>query len=344
MLSPTLTVDLGAIARNWRALNRMGAVETGAVVKADGYGLGVAPVGQALARAGARQFFVATAGEAVALRRALGAGPVIHVFSGYMPGARDAMAAAAFRPLLNSPEQVTAFQADYPGAPCGLQLDTGMNRLGLEAEDLAALDLSALNLTLVISHLACADDPDHPQNAAQRSAFLKMTSAVPGVPRSLAATGGTLLGAAYHFEMTRPGVGLYGGLPFDAAEPVVRLDIPVIQTRLVRKGEAVGYGAAWVAPRDSRVATLAAGYADGLLRAMSSGITLFADDRACPTVGRISMDLLAVDVTDLPADPTSLTLLNQCQGVDRIAAAAGTIGYEILTALGARYDRVYKPA
>ncbi|WP_112323374.1 alanine racemase [Oceanibium sediminis] len=341
MLRPTLTIDLGAIAANWTALNRLGSVETGAVVKADAYGLGIAPVARALATAGARTFFVATLDEAVALRSVIGQAPVIYVFSGYMPGAGPAVKQAGLRPLLNSPEQVAAYRAAHPGAPCGLQLDSGMNRLGLEAEDLAALDLTGMELSLVMSHLACADAPEHPQNAAQRSAFEQMTAGLPGIPRSLAATGGALLGPSYHFDMTRPGVGLFGGAPFTAARPVVQLEIPVIQTRTVRRGESVGYGAAWVAERDSRVATLAVGYADGLIRAMSGGVSLFAGDRRCPAIGRISMDLLAADVTDLPTAPDSLFLLNDLQGVDDLADAAGTIGYEILTSLGARYERVY---
>ena len=225
-----------------------------------------------------------------------------------------------------------------------------MNRLGLEPEALAGLDLSDLDLRLVMSHLACSDTPAHPMNPAQLTTFRDMTAALTAalpdaqadVPRSLAATGGTLLGEGYHFDMVRPGIGLYGGLPFAAARPAVRLELPVIQTRMAQVGEAVGYGAAWVARRPTRVATVAAGYADGLIRAMGGRVRLYAEGRVCPSIGRLSMDLLTVDVTDLDEVPARLELLGPHQTVDEAAAAAGTIGYEILTSLGQRYDRVYK--
>lgn len=343
MSRPVLTVDLDAIAANWAALDALSAadVATGAAVKADAYGLGMAEVAPRLQRAGVRQFFVAEAAEALSLRDILGPGPEIFVFAGYMPGDAAAMARAAFLPLLNSPSQVAAFATQHPGAPCGLQLDTGMNRLGVEPEELAALDLSPLDLRLVMSHLACSDTPDHPMNAAQLSAFDKMTAGTFQGRLSLAATGGILADAAYHFDVTRPGIGLYGGLPFAGAQPVVTLALPVIQTRTVAAGEGVGYGATWVAKRPSRIATLAAGYADGLLRALT-GAVVYAGAQACAVVGRVSMDLITVDVTDLSEVPESLDILGPHQGIDRLAAAAGTIGYEVLTALGTRYERVYK--
>jgi alanine racemase len=159
------------------------------------------------------------------------------------------------------------------------------------------------------------------------------------IPRSLAATGGTLLGQAYHFDMTRPGIGLYGGLPFEQALPVVSLDLPIIQVRDVVAGETVGYGNSWTAERDSRIATVSGGYADGLIRAMGSNATLFAGDTPCPMVGRVSMDLITADITDLGEAPDSLQLLGRHQTVDTVAEAAGTIGYEILTSLGQRYHR-----
>ncbi len=343
MTRPLLTIDLDAIAANWAALDRLsaGAVETGAVVKADAYGLGVAAVSRALRAVGASRFFVAVASEAVAVRAAVGPGPEIFVFAGYTPGDGELLRQTEFRPMLNSPQQVSAFAAEHPDLPCGLQLDTGMNRLGLEPEDLGALDLGSLDLRLVMSHLACADDPSHPQNAAQRGAFQAMTGGFAPELLSLAATGGVLLGPDYHFAVTRPGIGLYGGQPFADARPVVRLSVPVLQVRDVAVGESVGYGAAWVAARPSRIATLAVGYADGLLRALS-GAVFHAEGVACPVVGRVSMDLITVDVTDLPFEPDTLDVLGPDQGIDALAAAAGTIGYEVLTALGSRYERVYK--
>lgn len=344
MPAGTLTIDLSAIAANWRALDALSSGETGAVVKADAYGLGVAQVGPVLARAGARSFFVALAHEAIALREALGPGPAIWVFSGLMPGQAETLRAANAWPLLNSQAQIAAFREAFPGAPCGLQLDSGMNRLGLEPEDLAALDLSDLDLRLAISHLACADTPAHPQNAAQLAAFRQMTSGLGEVPLSLAATGGTMMGPDYHFNLTRPGVGLFGGLPFKGARPVVSLDLPVIQVRNVHPGESVGYGATYVADTPRRIATLAAGYADGLHRALGRGVGYWAGDVPCPSVGRVSMDLVTVDVSHLDEVPDSLQLLGLHQDIDAVAEAAGTIGYEVLTSLGPRFDRVYKGA
>ncbi len=336
-----LDIDLSALAANWRALDAKSAGETGAVVKADAYGLGVVPVAEALQKAGVRTFFVALASEGVALRKALGAGPRIFVFSGYMKGDEAAFAGHDLIPLLNSAEQVSRFIVDGAKA-CGLQLDTGMNRLGMEAAELAgiALHIPALAPQLVMSHLACADDPVHPMNAAQLAAFHSMTLALP-VPKSIAATGGILLGPPYHFNLTRPGIGLYGGEPFSTARPVVRLSLPVIQTRTVLPGEGVGYGMTWIARRPSTIATVAAGYADGLIRAMGGKAILYAGETPCPVVGRISMDLITVDVTELPEVPPELEILNATQTVDVLAGAAGTIGYEILTSLGGRYTRRY---
>lgn len=338
----TLHIDLDALAANWAALDAKTAVETAAVVKADGYGLGIAPVARRLARAGVQRFFVATAEEGAALRRAVGAGPDINVFSGHMAEDTALIRDADLVPMLNSGEQVTRHRSTLPDAPYGVQLDSGMNRLGMEPADWAALrsGLEAGPLTLIMSHLACADDPAHSQNAAQLACFTQITAGV-RAPRSLAATGGTLLGPAYHFDLCRPGVGLYGGLPFEAAKPVIRLSLPVIQTRDVGIGETVGYSATWTATRPSKIATLSAGYADGLIRYMSDTAHLWAGDRPCKLAGRVSMDLLTVDVTDLDHVPDRLDILGPHQTVDQLADAAATIGYEILTSLGPRYARIY---
>ncbi|MFB2532498.1 alanine racemase [Paracoccus sp. p4-l81] len=340
MTSATLTIDLAAITANWRALAALSQAETGAVVKADAYGLGVAPVARALAEAGARRFFVATAEEGVSLRAALGDGPLIHVFSGHMAGDTVAIREAGLIPMLNSAEQAVRHLSALPGAAYGVQLDTGMNRLGIEPEDWPALRARLPDPVLVMSHLAVADEPGHPGNAAQRDVFVAMTEGM-AAPRSLSATGGILLGADYHFEVTRPGIGLYGGLPFADAQPVVRLTLPVVQTRRVAAGEGVGYGFTRIAAGDMRIATVSGGYADGILRSLSGKAALHAGDVPCPLAGRVSMDLLTVDVTHLAEAPETLDLLGPAQGVDALAAVAGTIGYEILTSLGARYRRVY---
>ncbi|MCV2870963.1 alanine racemase [Defluviimonas sp. WL0050] len=343
MAGSKLTIDLDAIVANWRALaHASGHTEAGAVIKADAYGLGASRVGPALAKAGARRFFVALSEEGAILRRALGQGPEIYVFSGHMAGDTASIADHALIPLLNSPEQVARHRTALPGHPFGIQLDTGMNRLGMEEAEWRTLsaDLIADGPRLIMSHLACADEADHPMNAAQLAAFRRMTDDT-GVARSLAATGGILLGPDYHFDMTRPGIGLYGGLPFAGAQPVVHLSLPVIQIRDVAADETVGYGNAWTASEPSRIATLAAGYADGLIRAMTGRARVFAGDTPCPLVGRVSMDMMGVDVTHLDRAPEVLDILCRAQGVDTLADAAGTIGYEILTSLGNRYERSY---
>jgi len=246
-------------------------------------------------------------------------------------------------PMLNNAAQVKRHLDALPGQPFGVQLDTGMNRLGMEWDDWAATAELVLGHrpVVVMSHLACADDPTHPMNAYQLDVFHQMTDGIT-TPRSLAATGGILLGAKYHFDHTRPGIGLYGGLPYQDSQTVARLDLPVIQVRALDEGEVVGYGNSWQCSRPTRIATVSAGYADGLIRAMSDRATLWHENQPCPLVGRVSMDLLTVDVTDLDEDPESLCLLGPHQSVDDLADKADTIGYEILTSLGGRYSRRYQ--
>jgi alanine racemase len=341
MASGTLTVDLDALVQNWQNLGAFGP-EAGAVVKADAYGLGVGPVARALAKAGARKFFVATSEEGATLRRALGDGPEIFVFSGHMAGDSDMIADLSLTPMLNSIDQLQRHMEALPKAPFGIQLDTGMNRLGMEPAEWAALGEIAMakSPALIMSHLSSADEPQSAMNILQLRVFKEMTAGL-DVPRSLAATGGTLLGSEYHFDLTRPGIGMYGGAPYTDALPVAYLELPVIQIRDVEAGESVGYNMGYVARQPRRVATLAAGYADGLIRAMSSKAKLFYGQRECALLGRVSMDLITVDITHLTETPASLTLLGRQQSVDTLAAAAGTIGYEILTSLGARYTRRY---
>ncbi|RBI77284.1 alanine racemase [Roseovarius sp. TE539] len=342
MATATLTIDLDEIAANWRTLDRMTESETAAVVKADAYGLGAHRVARALAREGVRSFFVAIAEEGAALRQALGPGPAINVFSGHMPGDADMINDLELTPMLNSVDQLIRHVEALPGAPFGLQLDSGMNRLGMEPAEWAAVRDIALaqNPTLVMTHLACADDPEHPMNAAQLQNFREMTDGIEA-PRSLANTGGVLMGPDYHFDLARPGIGLYGGLPYVDARPVVTLEIPVIQCRDIEAGETVGYGNDYSAPEPRRIATISAGYADGIIRAMGPNARVFAEDTPCPVTGRISMDLIGVDITALAEDPKSVELLGLHQSIDTLADAAGSIGYEILTSLGPRYTRRY---
>lgn len=344
MSTGRLTIDLDAVAANWRALDAKSnqGVQTGAVVKANGYGLGVDKLGRALAAAGARRFFVAVAEEGAALRDALGPGPEISVFSGHMAGDTDMIHDLGLVPMLNSVEQLTRHLEALPGHPFGIQLDTGMNRLGMEPAEWAALrDLVLVqNPRLIMSHLACADEPTHLMNRQQLNTFHDMTEGV-NVPRSLAATGGILLGPEYHFDLTRPGVGLFGGLPFDTGSPVVSLELPVIQTRDLKPGESVGYSNTWIAEHPTRVATVSGGYADGLIRKISNSAVMFHNDTPCPVLGRVSMDLITVDITHLKETPKTLSILGPHQTIDDLADVAGTIGYEVLTQLGARYARFY---
>lgn len=344
MGTATLEIDLAALAANWQALDALSAptTVTSAVIKADGYGLGADRIARALMRVGVRQFFVALAEEGAALRNALGLDPDIYILSGHMPGDTDMIGDLDLTPCLNSVEQLTRHFEALPGTSFAIQLDTGMNRLGLEPAEWAAVRDIALGQSpdLVFSHLACSDEPEHPMNAYQLNLFHELTDGI-DAPRSLAATGGILLGPDYHFDLTRPGIGLYGGEPFADARPVVRLSLPVIQVREIAAGECVGYGCSWEAEVPSRIATVAAGYADGLHRVLSNAAMLYHGATRCPLVGRVSMDLITVDITHLAETPVALDILSPEQTVDDLAALSGTIGYEVLTGLGPRYGRRY---
>lgn len=365
-LNGELLVDLDAIVANWRALDARSApeVETAAVVKADAYGCGAAYVGPTLARAGARTFFVALPGEGARLREAIGPDPAIYVLSGYpaapepppatdvpasrLPDRRGEEATSSLyrthrlRAVLNSGAQARAWFRDHADLPCALHIDTGMSRLGLPPDELAALGPLPESVRLVLSHYACADEPDHPMNARQRAEFARLTRDL-RLPRSLANTGGILLGPDSHFELTRPGIGLYGGLPLAGAKPAVTLRLPILQVRDLAPGQTVGYGATWTATRPTRIATLSGGYADGLHRALSNRACAFLDGQPLPFAGRVSMDLITLDVTGCPAavPGAMVEIVGPHQTLDELAQAAGTIGYEILTSLGRRYSRRY---
>jgi len=354
-----LTIDLNAVAANHALLRGMaGGAEIGPVVKADGYGLGAAEVSRRLWAEGARSFFVARLEEGEALRAALGpARPAtIHVFDGATAGSGPRLLAAGLMPMLNSPGQVevySAFSRSHGNAlPCGLHIDTGMNRLGLRPEELDALAaspdrLQGLDIQLVMSHLACADQEEHAMNARQAGRFRKARALFPRARASLANSAGLFLGPDYRHDLARPGVGLYGGGPFGRPHrdiaPVAVLEAPILEVRAVAAGETVGYGADFRAERGYRVAVVAAGYADGLPRAAwRDGRAWFAGDFR-PLLGRVSMDLMAIDVTGCDeARPGALVeLLGPHVLLDDMARAAGTIAHEILTGLGARAERLY---
>ena len=356
--SAVLHIDLAAIVANWRALAaRTAPGAVAGVVKANAYGLGAVPVARALHGAGCRHFFVAHLSEGMALRAGLGAGPMIAVLDGFAPGADEN---AGLVPVLNSLGDVLAHTAAGRSAgraqPALLHLDTGMARLGLDAGEQARLAadhslLDGLELLYVMSHLACADEPAHPLNAAQAARFARACAGLPRLPRSFANSSGLFLGADYASDLARPGCALYGINPTPGApnpmRQVVRLEAPILQIRDIPAGASVGYGASFVAARPSRIATIAVGYADGYLRCLSGQGVAAYRDMILAMVGRVSMDLITLDVTDAPgiAPGDVLQLIGgTAPSPDDLAARAGTIGYEILTSLGDRYRRAYGAA
>jgi alanine racemase len=353
-----LEIDLGAIVANWRLLaERAAPAACAAVVKANAYGLGAAPVARALAAAGCRLFFVATLDEGIALRQTLGAGPLgdgpeIAVLNGPLPGTEAEFVAHGLVPVLNHPGQIGNWVEQGRGRRAILHVDTGMARLGLTSREFEEFleDRPPIAWRAVLSHLACADEPAHPLNRRQCERFAAVRARLPDIPASLAASSGVFLGADHHFDFVRPGAALYGVNPCpgraNPLRPVARLLAKIIQTREIDRGETVGYGAAHVMEAPGRVATVAVGYADGWLRALSRRGCGFVGGKRVPLLGRVSMDLCAFDVSAVPSALTrpgmAIELLGPDHGVDQVAADAGTIGYEILTALGARYHRIYR--
>ena len=343
MPSPaTLTVDLNALAHNFHALEDASGVPVHPVVKADSYGLGAALVARRLMAEGARTFFVARAAEGVALRAALGPEPVIYVLDGCHGDAASPLKAAARRPILTPPVPRGAWRAGGCGA-CGLEIDTGMSRLGFRPEDAPA---PFEGLDLVMSHLACADAPADSMNRQQREAFAAISARYPGAIRSFSNSGGCFMGADFAFDAVRPGICLYGGgpegRPDDCIRPVATLSAEVVQVRPVPKGETVGYSAGWTAPQDSTIAIVAAGYADGVLRSYSPRGKVWLAGALRPIVGRVSMDVIAVDVTDADVAVGDLCeIYGPNRNIDDQATAAGTIAYELLTSITPRVPRVY---
>lgn len=354
-----LTIDLAAIVGNWRQLKaRLGHADCGAVLKADAYGLGAAPVGAALAAAGCRQFFVAHLDEAIALKPHLPADATVSVLHGPTPGSEPEFVAHGVRPVLNARAQIDGWRrlAHRLDRELGaiVQVDTGMARLGLADDELCALAadpaaLSGVRVELVMSHLACAEEPGHPANGRQRERFVAARRRLPAAPASFANSSGIFLGPEFHFDLARPGAALYGITPITGApnpmRPVVRLEGRVIQVREIAAGTPVGYGQAWRCERPARIATVSVGYADGWLRSLGSRGCAWFGGTGLPLVGRVSMDTITLDASALPEgalQPGHLVeLIGARQGVDDVAASAATIGYEILTSLGLRYHRRY---
>jgi alanine racemase len=351
-----LTIDLAAITANWRHMRDVCGVETAAVVKADGYGVGAVPVALALAKAGCRRFFVATPDEGVLLRAALPE-PEIAVLDGLPAGCEALYRAERLTPVLNRPDEVRAWLAFTAGIgtklPAMLQVDTGMHRLGLAAKDFLALTddpaVQAYGWRCVMSHLACSDEPGHGLNARQAGDFAVLRRRLPGVPGSLAASSGIFLGPDYRHDLTRPGAGLFGINPQPGrANPLagtVQLQARILAVRDVDRDRSVGYGAAHTVTLPSKIATIAVGYADGYPRAAGSRGTMRLGGFAIPVVGRISMDLVTLDVSAVPPAVAAVgqwvEIIGPDRSIDAVAAECGTIGYEILTSLGGRYRRRY---
>ncbi len=354
-----LTIDLGAVAANYRILrDRLGGVACGAVLKADAYGLGAAEVAPVLFRTGCRQFFVAHLDEGIALRRHLPSAARIHVLHGVFAGGEADCLEHDLIPVLNSRSQLAAWagEARQLGArlPAVIQIDTGMARFGLSPADVAALaadgsDLAALEPRLVMSHLACADTPEHPANAAQLAEFTRLRRMLPAAPASLAASFGIFLPAAFHHDLARPGAALFGVAPVvgqpNPLRTVVRLDAKIVQLREVPAGTPVGYGHTAHTTAPARLATIAVGYADGYLRAGSNRGAAWCGGAPMPLLGRVSMDSIVLDATGVPAGALAegglVELIGPHRDVDAVAADAGTVGYEVLTSLGHRYHRRY---
>ena len=358
-----LTVDLDAICSNWRKLEKTAVpAECAAVIKADAYGCGLDPVARALALAGCKTFFVATLDEARAARAALPSA-ALYVLGGFIQNTGEAYAKIDAKPVMGDLNELAEWdvfcrRSGWAGG-AAIHIDTGMNRLGLtrvEAQGLIPrINAGDHGITLVMSHLACAESLNHPLNSRQLASFREIAGVFSGVPASLSNSSGIFLGAPFQFDLVRPGAALYGVNPTPEADnpmqAVVELKARVMQIRDVERGESVGYGATWTARRPTRLAIVSAGYADGYLRAGSSndgtrGADVMVAGKRCPVAGRISMDLMAVDVTDLEKNAVRrghmVTLIGDGITVDELAHHFGTIGYEVLTSLGPRYARVYK--
>ncbi len=337
-----VTVDLDAVVTNWRTLvAKVTPAQCGAVVKTDAYGLGAGPISRALRTAGCRRFFVAKAEEGLALRPVVGDAEIL-VMHGVDPARVADYAAARLIPVLNTERDVALWRGQ-PG-PCWVQVDTGMNRLGFAPEEIP--DLAGFQLTGFLSHLACADEPEQFLNVEQIRAFRALKARFPGLPGSLANSSGVFLDPACHADGVRPGYALYGGC---GLRPVVHWSAAVLQVRTIAPGQSAGYGAIWCADRPTRVATVEVGYADGLPRALSgTAACLYIQGVAAPIIGRVSMDLTSLDVTDVDpiavAPGTLVEVLGPHQTVDQLAAAAGTIGYTILTGIRRSLPRTYMRA
>ena len=355
LASALVTIDLAALTSNWKALAAQAGVATGAAIKGEAYGLGMEAVAKTLWSAGCRSFFVARPFEGAQLRAILPEA-LIFVLDGLYSGQADYYLQHELYPALISLDEAREWAASGKGKPCAVHVDTGINRMGMTGQELTAVVAmkDQLRIVMVMSHLACSDEPAHLLNAKQHDLFAKYRAMLPDVPASFANSSGIYLGEGYLYDLVRPGVALYGGNPLpgkpNPMKTVVTLQLKIMQTKFVKQGDTIGYSATWTAPQGSRIALLGAGYRDGIPRKLSwsadkPAAQVFVAGRRVDVVGRVSMDMMAIDVTDLTEAETTRGTLVEIFGpnlpVDEAAAYAGTISYELLTHLGNRYARRY---
>ena len=356
-----LTIDLEALAANYRLIrDRVAPAAVGGVVKANGYGLGAAEVARTLIDEGCHHLFVALQGEAEALLPELPSGIPVYILNGLLPGGEPACAALGTIPVLNSLDQIERWSAEAAQRgerlPAVLQVDTGMSRMGLPSEEIEQVLarpelLRSIDLHFIISHLACADEPGDDANAAQEARFREIAAHFPGVPLALDNSSGTFHTRG-HFDLVRAGIALYGGTPHGGApnpmRATVALEARIAQLRTIPAETGVGYGLTFRTTRETRIATIPVGYADGWPRCLGNRGSAYIAGIRVPIAGRVSMDSITLDVTEVPAEHlypgAPVELLGPHQGVDQVAADAGTISYEILTQLSRRYERVYLPS
>ena len=344
-MSPELHINLANLKSNIRFYSGIikSNVELSAVVKSDAYGLGINNLVPAIEKYGINKFFTATLSEAIKVRKC---SPHSEIFTlnGFDFQRSDLYQEFDITPVINNLLEAKKFiELFHQSHKTALQINTGMNRLGLDKTTLLKnIDMiNSLPLTLILSHLACADDMPNKANKVQRDLFLELCKNLPNTRRSISASHGTLLGSEFHFDMVRPGIGLYGGIKNDGLKQVIQIKVPVLQNFVIDKNMQVGYNFTYKAKKPMKVATLAMGYADGLPRTLSNRGKLFYGNRSCPIIGRVSMDLVTVDISSLPATPDYLTLFSTEYQVDNFAKDCETISHEVLVNLGERIKRIY---
>ena len=347
-----LTINLSAIQANYKTLkNKVGnACEVAGVVKANAYGLGVAPVSEALQKVGCKTFFVATLPEAIELRMILGDEPLIAMLNGYQDQNSKLYLENNITPVINDMTELDAYKKQGNNLPAMIHIDTAMNRLGIDPDEISPEDLKDCDVKAIMSHFASSEDKKSDLNTKQAERFDKVTAKFPDIPKSLCNSSGIFLSESYHYDLVRPGMALYGLNPTPYADnptqSVITLDAEILQMHAVKKGEMTGYNATHRFENNSEVAIVDIGYADGIFRSLSNNTNLYWNGTPCPVRGRISMDLTIVDLGNIPENKRPkagemLEVIGPNQTADDLARDAETIGYEILTSLSRRYERKY---